>query len=88
MSKRTNELEVISYSDSNFANCVDSQKLISSYIFMFVGRAVAWMSAQQILTATFTIEVEFVSCFETTSYGVWIKSFIVGLELWILFLCR
>jgi hypothetical protein len=32
----------------------------------------------QTLTATSTMEAEFVSCFEATSHGVWLKSFISG----------
>jgi hypothetical protein len=46
-----------------------------------VGGAVSWRSAKQILTATSTMEVEFVSCFEATSHGVWLKSFISGLRI-------
>ena len=70
MYSRTDNLEVISYSDSNFAGFLDSQKL-SGYIFMFVDGAVSWRNAKQTLTATSTIEVEFVSCFEATSHVVW-----------------
>ena len=33
------------------------------------------------LTTTSTTEVEFRSCFEATSHGVWLKSFIVGLRI-------
>ena len=33
------------------------------------------------MTATSTIEVEFVSCFEATSHGVWLRSFIIGLRV-------
>ena len=33
------------------------------------------------LTATSTMEAESVSCFEVTSHGVWLKSFIVGLKI-------
>ena len=43
--------------------------------------AVSWRSAKQTLTATSTIETEFVSCFEATSHGVWLKSFISGLRI-------
>ena len=35
---------------------------------------------KQTLTATSTMEAEFVSCFEATSQGVWLKSFISGLR--------
>ena len=70
MYKRTNELEVISYSDSDFAGCIDSWKSTSGYIFMFAGGAVSWRSAKQTLTATSTMEAKFVSYFEVTSHGV------------------
>ena len=76
MYKRTNNLEVISYSNSNFVGCVDSQKSTSRFIFMFVGGIVSWRSAKQTLSTTSTIEAEFISCFEVTSHGVWRKSFI------------
>ena len=33
------------------------------------------------MIATSTMEVEFVSCFEATSHGVWLKSFIFGLKI-------
>jgi len=48
---------------------------------MLAGRAVSWKSAKQILIATSTMEAEFVSCFEATSHGVWMKSFIYGLKI-------
>ncbi|TYH05709.1 hypothetical protein ES288_A08G103300v1, partial [Gossypium darwinii] len=60
-------LKVIGYSDLEFFSCVDSQKSTSGYIFMFVGKAVSWKSVKQTLTATSTMEAEFVSCFEATS---------------------
>ena len=33
------------------------------------------------MTATSTMEADFVSCFEATSHGVWLKSFIIGLRV-------
>ena len=41
MYRRTDELEVIGYSDLDFASCVDSHKSTSGYIFMFVGEVVS-----------------------------------------------
>ena len=81
MYKRTNNLEIIGYSDSDFTACVDSRKSTSGYIFLFVGGAVSWKSAKQALIATSTMEVEFVSCFEATSHGVWMTSFISELRI-------
>ena len=41
----------------------------------------SWRSMKQTLIATSTMEVEFVSCFEATSNGVWLKSFIFGMRV-------
>ena len=79
--KRTNSLEVIGSFDSDFAGYVDSLKSTSGYIFKLSDGAVSWRSAKQTLTATSTMEVEFISCFEASSHGVWLKSFIFGLRI-------
>ena len=46
-----------------------------------VGGDISWRSAKQTLISTSTMEVEFVSCFEATLHGVWLKSFISGLRI-------
>jgi len=48
---------------------------------MVAGGAVYWRSDKQILIATSTMDVEFISCFEATSHGVWLKSFVFGLRV-------
>ncbi|XP_061354300.1 secreted RxLR effector protein 161-like [Gastrolobium bilobum] len=63
-------LEVIGYSNSDYAGCIDSRKSTSGYIFMLASGAVSWRSVKQTLTATSTMEAEFVSCIEATSHGV------------------
>jgi len=40
MYRKTNNLDVIGYSDSDFAGCVDSHKSTSGYIFMMVDGAI------------------------------------------------
>ena len=81
MYRRTDNLEVIGYSNSDYVGYIDSQKSTSGYAFMLVGGAISWKSAKQTLTATSTMEVEFMSFFEATSHGVWLKSFIYGLRV-------
>ena len=81
MCRRTDSLKVIGYSDSDFAVCVDSRKSTSGSIFKLAHGAVSWRSAKQTLTTTSTMEVKFVSCFEASSHGLWLKSFIYGLRI-------
>ena len=81
MYRQTDNLDLVGYSNADFVGCVDSRKSTSWYIFIMVGGAVSWRSVKQTLSATSTMEAEFVSCFEATSQGVWLNSFIYGLRL-------
>ena len=81
MYRRINSLEVIGYSNLDFAGCVDSRKSTSGYIFKLADGAVSWRSVKQTLSTTSTMKAEFVSCFEASSLGVWLKSFISKLRI-------
>ena len=48
---------------------------------MMAGGAVSWRSAKKTLIGTSTMESEFISYFEATLQGVWLKSFIYGLRI-------
>ena len=80
MYRRTSNLEIVGYLDSNFAGCVDSRKSTSGYIFILASGTISWRSVKQTLTATSTMEAKFISCFEATSHSVWLKSFISELR--------
>lgn len=41
MYERDDELELVGYSDADFAGCIDSRKFISEYVFMMAGGAVS-----------------------------------------------
>jgi len=58
--RRSDHLEVIGYSDSNYVGCVDSRKSTFGYIFLLAGDAVSWKSAKQSMIATSTMKAEFV----------------------------
>ncbi|XP_031106199.1 secreted RxLR effector protein 161-like [Ipomoea triloba] len=79
--RQTDNLDVVGYSDADFAGCVDSRKSISGCVFIMAGGAISWRSVKQSLIATSTCEAEFVSCFEATSQGVWLKNFISELRV-------
>ena len=64
--KRSDQLEVTGYSDSDFAGCLNDRKSTSGFIFMMVGGAVSWKSVKQTLTTTSTMEAEYVACYEAT----------------------
>jgi len=54
--KKSDQLQVIGYSDFDFAGCLDDRKSTSGSIFMMAGGAISWKSIKQTLTATSTME--------------------------------
>jgi hypothetical protein len=69
--RRSDKLEVIGYTDSDFVGCVDSLKSTSGYIFMLAGGAISWRSAKQSMIASSTMTAEFmrVSRYRIIEYG-------------------
>ena len=76
--QRTDILEVVGYSDADFAGCKDTRKSTSGYIFMLANGPISWKSHKQTLTASSTMEAEFIACYEATCHAVWLNNFIFG----------
>ncbi|XP_043710619.1 secreted RxLR effector protein 161-like [Telopea speciosissima] len=66
----TDQLEVIGYSDSDFAGCLDSRKSTFGYVFLLAGGTISWKSKKQTCVSTSTMEAKFVACFEATSMAI------------------
>ena len=81
MYKRSNHLEVIRYSDSDFIECIDSRKSTFGYLFLLGERAVSWKTTIESIVASFTMEENFVACFEATIYALWLWNFISRLKV-------
>ena len=67
--------------DSNYAGCVDDKISTFGYIFMMVEGSVSWKSVKQTLTASSTMEVEYVACYEATCHAILLRNFISTLEV-------
>ena len=49
------------------------------YIFMMVGKTVAWKSVKQTLTTSSTMEAKYVACYEACCHAMWMQNFISNL---------
>jgi len=74
-------LEIIGYSFSDFVGWQYSFRSTSGYIFMLVGGAVSWCSAKQSLATLSTMATKFVTCFEASNQGIWLRNFVRGLHI-------
>ena len=81
----TDTLEVVGSSDSDYVgyvddkkstDCMDDKKSTFDYIFMMAERVVSWKSVNQTLIASSTMEVEYVTCYDTTCHAIWLWNFI------------
>ena len=79
--KRFDNQEVIRYSNMYFAGCIDSRKSTFGYLFLLAGGAISWKSAKKTITASSTMEAEFVACFEVMVHGLWLRNFISRLGI-------
>jgi hypothetical protein len=74
-------LKVVGYADADYVGCADDLKSTSGYVFMLAGGAISWKSVKQILTASSTMQAEYVACYEPTLQAVWLQNFISRLEI-------
>ena len=79
--RRSDQLEIMGFSDSDFAGCVDTRRFTSGYIFLLAEEAVSWSSTKQKTVAAFTMEAEYVACYMASSQAIWIRNFITYLRV-------
>jgi hypothetical protein len=64
--KSDSPLEIVSYSDLDFAGCLDTEKSTSGYIFTLVNRVILWKSSKQTITISSMMYADFVACYKAT----------------------
>ena len=79
--RRTSNLQVVGYSDSDYAGCKDTRKSIFGYLFLLADGAISWKSGKKSVIATSTMEAEFIACFEAIVQSLWLRNFINGLSI-------
>jgi len=79
--RRSENLEIIGYSDFDFAGCQDSKRSTSGYVYILAGGAISWKSVKQTLIASSTMAAEFVACYEASNHGLWLQNFVTGLRV-------
>jgi hypothetical protein len=79
--ERSDSLEIVGYTDSDFAGCLDTERYTSDYVFKLIDGAIPWSSSKQNIMTSSTIYAEFVTCYEATGQAMWLKKFVPGLRV-------
>ena len=74
-------LEPVGYTDSDFQSGIDFRKSTSWYVFTFGGGAISWRSVKQSSIADSTMEAEYIATSEAAKEVVWLKNFLMDLEV-------
>jgi len=79
--KRSDQLEITGYSDSDFAGCLNNLRSTLGYIFMLASGVISWCSNKQTLTTSSIMVAKFVACYEASNHGIWLRNFVTGLRI-------
>jgi hypothetical protein len=79
--ERSDSLEIVGYSDSDFMGCLDTDRSTSGYVFKLTGGAISWSISKQTVMTPSTMYVEFVACYEALEQAIWLKKFVSGLRV-------
>ncbi|KAA0051845.1 gag/pol protein [Cucumis melo var. makuwa] len=72
---------IVRYTDSDFQTDRDSRKSTSGSVFTLNGGAVVWRSIKQGCIADSTMEAEYVAACEAAKEAVWLRKFLIDLEV-------
>ncbi|GER47805.1 gag-pol polyprotein [Striga asiatica] len=78
---RAGSLLPLGYSDSDFQSDKDESKSTSGYVFTLGSGAISWRSAKQKCVADSTMEAEYIAASEAAKEAVWLRNFLVDLEV-------
>jgi hypothetical protein len=62
--RRSDVLEIVGYSNADYAGDRDDIKSTSGYVFTLAGGAISWRSSKQELVATSMMYAKFIACNE------------------------
>jgi hypothetical protein len=79
--ERSNSLEIVGYSDLNFASYLDTDRSTSGYVFKLTDGAISWSSSKQTVMTSSTMYAKFVACYEAVGQVMWLKNFVSGLRV-------
>lgn len=68
-----NNIQLIGYSDSDWANCPNTRRSIGGYAFSLGSGATSWSARKQKTVAASTCEAEYIAAFEATKEALWVR---------------
>jgi hypothetical protein len=74
-------IQMLGYSDSDWANDKDTRKSTNGYVFLVNGRAVSWKSRQQFTVALSTTKAEYIGYTEAAKEAIWLRNLLAEIDM-------
>ena len=75
------ELDLVGFTDSNWAEDGIDQKATSSYVFMFGGGPICWSSKKQVVIFISSAEEEYMGAVNTCIQEVWLQGILAEFDI-------
>jgi hypothetical protein len=79
--ERSDSLEIVGYSDSDFVGCLDTDRSTSGYVFKLASGAISWSSSKQNVMTSSMMYAEFVAYYEAMGQAMWLKKCMPSLRV-------
>lgn len=76
-----NEVNILGYMDSDWANCLDTRHSIGGYTFNLGSGTISWAAKKQKTVAASSCEVEYMAAFEAAKEAIWLRSLFTGINI-------
>ena len=73
------KVEIISYVDSAFADCLETRKSTGGYLVLLNGSPLTWRSGKQSIVTHSTTEAEYVQASDGTKEIVWVRNLLTDM---------
>jgi hypothetical protein len=68
----TNPISLIGFTDSDWANCLNTRKSVGGYAFTLRSGVIFWTTRKQKTIASSSCEAEYTVAFECTKEAIWL----------------
>ena len=73
-------IELVGFTDSDWANCLDTRRSIGGYGFTLGSGLISWNARKQKTVATSSCEAEYTAAFEAAKESIWLRNLLANIS--------
>jgi hypothetical protein len=75
------DVNILGYTDSDWANCLDTRRSIGGYTFSLGSGTISWAAKKQKTVAASSCEAEYIAAFEASKEAIWLRALLTGINI-------